>query len=237
MDDAHTVIPLSPMRKVIAVRMAEANRTIPHFRLAADLELDALMKLRQELQSLRPQEKLSLNDLLIKCCAMALMDSPAVNILWGETELFQYHTTDISVLMALGAGGLVTPIVRAAHTKSVWQISREVKDLAARAAKNALKMTEIVGGSFSISNLGMYGVDRFDAIINPPQCAILALGAAKPRVLASPDRQMRIATVLQATLSADHRAIDGATGAAFLSALRSRVEQPEHLRSSAIDIA
>lgn len=217
--------------------MAEANRTIAHFRLTADVELDALLKLRQELQSLCPEEKLSLNDLLIKCCAMALMDSPAVNILWGETELFQYHTADISVVMALGAGGLATPIVHAAETKSVWEIAREVKDLAARAAQNTLKMPEIVGGSFSISNLGMYGVDRFDAIINPPQCAILAVGAAKPRVLVTSDRQMRIATVLQATLSADHRAIDGVTGAAFLSALRARVEQPEHLHSAQTESA
>jgi pyruvate dehydrogenase E2 component (dihydrolipoamide acetyltransferase) len=131
---------------------------------------------------------------------------------------------------AIESGVLLTPIIRNADAKTIWEISREVKDLTARAAKSALKMDEIVGGSFSISNLGMYGVDQFDAIINPPQCAIVAIGAARPCVVVSPERQIRIATVMHVTLSVDHRAIDGATGAAFLSVLRQRLEQPGHLR-------
>ena len=129
-------------------------------------------------------------------------------------------------------GSLSTPVICGAERKSIWEISAEIKELAARAAKNALKMEEVVGGSFSVSNLGMFGVDQFDAIINPPQCAILAIGVAKPHVVALPEGQMRIATVLRATLSVDHRALDGAGAAAFLCALRRRIEQPDYLRSA-----
>jgi pyruvate dehydrogenase E2 component (dihydrolipoamide acetyltransferase) len=128
-------------------------------------------------------------------------------------------------------GGLSTPIIRGAESKSVWEISSEVKELSARAAKNRLKLSEIQGGSFSVSNLGMYGVDQFDAIINPPQCAILAVGQAKPRWVVSKEGEARVATVMQVTLSADHRAIDGATAARFLLAWRRRVEEPECLAS------
>jgi pyruvate dehydrogenase E2 component (dihydrolipoamide acetyltransferase) len=230
MAEAYTVVALSPIRKVIAARMSEANRTIPHFRLSTDLELDALLALRKDLQMHRPDANLSLNDLLIKVCATALMDAPAINIQWAEKEIHQYGSADISVVTALAGGGLSTPIIRSADSKSIWEISREMKELASRAAKHALKVEEIAGGSFSLSNLGMYGIDQFDAIINPPQCAILAVGAAKPRMVVLPERKTRIATLLRVTLSVDHRAIDGATGAAFLSALRHRVEQPEHLR-------
>jgi pyruvate dehydrogenase E2 component (dihydrolipoamide acetyltransferase) len=234
MAEPYTVIPLSPLRKVIAARMTEAKRTIPHFRLTCDLEMDALMGLRKALRERDPDTHPSLNDFLIKACATALMDTPALNIQWVEGQVHQYRTADISVVTAL-EGGLSTPIIRSANSKTIWEISREVKELAARAAKNALKMDEVFGGSFSISNLGMYDVDQFDAIINPPQCAILAIGSAKPRVVVSPEREMRIATVMRVTLSADHRAIDGATAAAFLSALRHRLKQPEHVLPAKVD--
>jgi len=221
-------IPLSPLRQIIAARMREAKRQIPHFRLVANIEVDALMDLRAQLRARNPNIRLSLNDLLIKATARALMDCPAVNIQWANDGIHQYRTADISVVTAV-EGGLSTPIVRNAESKSIWEIAGEVKELTSRAAKNTLRMNEIAGGSFSISNLGMHGIDQFDAIINPPQCAILAIGAAKPRVVVSPHHQMRVATVLTATLSCDHRAIDGATGAKFLSALRQRIELPEHL--------
>jgi len=228
MNEAYTVEALSPIRKIIATRMVEATRTIPHFRLTVDMEVDALLELRNVLRVSYPDAIPSLNDFLIKASAAALMDAPAINVQWVAGEVHRYRTADISVVTAL-EGGLSTPIIRNADTKSILDISREVKELAARAAKNSLKMHEIVGGSFSISNLGMYGIDQFDAIISPPQCAILAIGAAKPRVVVTPARQTHIATVLRVTLSLDHRAVDGAVGAAFLAALRRRIEQPEHM--------
>jgi len=229
MSEAYTVVPLTPLRKIIAARMTEATRTIPHYRASIDIEIDALIKLRGELKEQRPAANLSLNDLFIKACAAALMDTPAVNIQWVDNRIHQFRSADISIVTAI-EGGLATPILRNADTKSVWEISSEVKALSARAAKGALKMGEILGGSFSISNLGMFGVDEFDAIINPPQCAILAIGAARPRIIVSEDKESRSATVLRVTLSADHRAIDGAVSAVFLSAFRKRIEQPEHMR-------
>jgi pyruvate dehydrogenase E2 component (dihydrolipoamide acetyltransferase) len=223
MDEGYTVIPLSPMRKIIAARMSEAKRTIPHFRLVADIELDALLAQRTELRRARPESLLSLNDLLISACAHSLMDVPQVNVQWAEEGLRQFKAADISIVTAV-EGGLSTPIVRNADSKSVWDIASEVRELTSRAARNELTMGEILGGSFSISNLGMHGVDEFDAIINPPQCAILAIGTGKPRCVVGPNRETRVATVMRVTLSADHRAIDGVTGARFLGALRSRIE-------------
>ncbi len=225
MSEDYLVRPLTPMRKVIAARMSEAKRTIPHFRLTADIEVDALLARRTELCQTQPGVALSLNDLLIKACAQALMDVPEVNVQWAENELHQFASADISIVTAV-AGGLATPIVRKAQAKSVWEISAEVSELAARAARNTLRMDEVLGGSFSISNLGMYGVDQFDAIINPPQCAILAVGTAKARCVASRDLGPRVATVMRVTLSADHRAIDGVAGARLLAALRSCIEVP-----------
>jgi pyruvate dehydrogenase E2 component (dihydrolipoamide acetyltransferase) len=225
MNEDYLVRPLSPMRKVIAARMSEAKRTIPHFRLMADIEVDALVARRTELRQARPGMALSLNDLLIKACAQALMDVPEVNVQWADNELHQFASADISIVTAV-EGGLATPIVRKAQLKSIWEISAEVKDLAARAARNELKMEEIMGGSFSISNLGMYGVDEFDAVINPPQCAILAIGAARSRCVVSRDLEPRVATVMRVTLCADHRAIDGVEGARFLAVLKSGIEAP-----------
>lgn len=230
MDEPYTILPLSPVRKVIAARMSEAAR-IPHFRLAVDIEMDALLALRPQLQARERRVRLSLNDLLVKASATALMDAPAVNIQWVEGEIRQYRAADIAVVIAV-EGGLSAPIVRSADSKTCWEIARELAELTTRAAGGALKMHEILGGSFSISNLGMFGVDAFDAIINPPQCAILALGRAKARYVVSAEGAPRIATVLRATVSVDHRALDGVAAAAFLTALRHRIEQPEHLAAS-----
>jgi pyruvate dehydrogenase E2 component (dihydrolipoamide acetyltransferase) len=228
MDEAYTIKTLSPLRRVIATRMAEATRTIPHFRLSADIEVDALLSLRAQLKERDADVAPSLNDLLIKGCATALLDSPAVNVQWVEGEIRQYRNADIAVVTAI-EGGLSTPIIRRANHKTIWEISREVKALTARAVAGGLRMEEVFGGSFSISNLGMYGVDEFDAIINAPQCAILAVGCIKLRVVVSADHEPRVASVLRVTLSVDHRAIDGATGAEFLAALRRRLEQPSDL--------
>jgi pyruvate dehydrogenase E2 component (dihydrolipoamide acetyltransferase) len=218
------------MRRVIAARMREAYSTIPHFRASVDIEVDQLLARRNELREANPSMPLSLNDLLVKASALALMDVPEINVQWSDGELHQFLNADISIVVAV-KGGLVTPVVRDANGKSIWEISAEIRDLAARAARNELKMDEITGGSFSLSNLGMHGVDDFDAIINPPQCAILAVGSAKPRCLAGRDGQVRVGTVMRATISADHRAIDGVTAARFVSALRTRIEQPSPLAS------
>lgn len=235
MTEHYIVRPLSPMRRVIAARMTEAKRTIPHFRLGADIEVDALLMRRTELRQARPGSALSLNDLLIKACAQALMDVPDVNVQWADNELHQFANADISIVTAVD-GGLVTPIVRSAEAKSIWQISTEVRELAARAARNELKMQEIVGGSFSISNLGMHGVDEFDAVINPPQCAILAIGAAKSRCVVSRDREAKVAMVMRVTLSADHRAIDGVLGARFLTVFKRRIESPLQIAAAPGDL-
>jgi pyruvate dehydrogenase E2 component (dihydrolipoamide acetyltransferase) len=232
MPDAYEVVPLSPLRKVIAARMVEAKRTIPHFRISTAVTFDALIELRRQLRAQAEDCPLSLNDMLLKACAAALMDVPGVNVQWAEQELHQYRSADISVVTAI-EGGLATPILRNAEAKTVWQIAREVRDLTTRAARNALKASEVFGGSFSVSNLGMFNVEDFDAIINPPQCAILAIGAARPSVVAGPDLEMRVATVARVTLSVDHRAVDGKLGAAFLAAFKRRVESPDHMRAAA----
>jgi pyruvate dehydrogenase E2 component (dihydrolipoamide acetyltransferase) len=228
--EAYTIAQLSPMRKIIAARMTEAKRAIPHFRIVANVEVDAMLGVYRELRERNSEEKLSLNALMIKACATALMDFPAINIQLVDNEVRHYKAADISVVTAL-KGGLFTPIVRGAESKSIRAISREIRGRVSRAADNSLRMDEILGGSFSVSNLGMYDVDQFDAIINPPQCAILAVGAAKPRVALTKEGELKSATLMAGTLSVDHRAIDGITAARFMSALRHRLEQPEHLES------
>jgi len=198
--------------------MTEAKRSIPHFRIVADVEIDALVRLRQELRARNPSEPLSLNDMIVKACAVALMENPGINIQWADSEIRQFRTADISVVIALEEG-LSTPIIRSAESKTIWEISRDMRELISRANGNALKMNEIIGGSFSLSNLG----------VNPPQCAILAIGAGKPRVIASKGCSTRIATLMRVTLSVDHRAIDGVTAAKFMAALTQRLEAPEHM--------
>lgn len=228
MAEPYTVVPLTPLRRAIAARMTEAASTIPHFRAAVDVEMDALLGLRERFNRERPDSKVSVNDCIIKACASTLMLHPAVNVQWVDNKIHRYNQADISVIVAVD-GGLVTPVVRATQAKSLPDIAIEVRSLAARAAARQLKMDEIVGGSFSVSNLGGYGVDEFDAIINPPQCAILAVGAARPRPVACEDGTIRVAKVLRACLSLDHRAIDGAVAAQFLAGLRQSLEQPEAL--------
>ena len=227
MTDNFKVIPLTPLRKIIAARMTDAKQTIPHYRVGADIEMDALLALRQQFNEEHPNTKVSVNDFIIKACAMALIENPALNIQLIDNEIHQYPQADISVVIAV-EGGLSTPVIRHANRKSVQAIAEEVKELTARAQQGSLKMDEILGGTFSVSNLGMYGVDQFDAIINPPQCAILAVGGAKPQAVIRED-EIKTARVMRVTLSLDHRAIDGATGAQFLSILRNLLQEPESL--------
>jgi pyruvate dehydrogenase E2 component (dihydrolipoamide acetyltransferase) len=228
MAEPYRAVQLTPLRKIIAARMTEAKRTIPHFRVMIDVELDALLALRGQVNAAQPEAKVSVNDCLVKAAAAALMEHPGINCQLVGDEIHQYHEADISVVIAV-EGGLSTPVIRHANRKTVQDIAMEVKTLAARAAKGQLKMNEIVGGSFSISNLGGYGVEQFDAIINPPQCAILAVGCAKRRMIVNDSDETRIATVLRATLSVDHRAIDGVSAAAFLETLRQTLQQPQAL--------
>lgn len=225
-DSSFDVVRLSPLRKAIATRMSEAKRNIPHFRLSAEIEIDALQSVREALNRDVQFGRLSLNDLIVKCCAAALMEVPEVNVQWAESAVHRFTAADISIVTAV-PGGLSTPIIRAANTKPVSEISREIRLLAERAARHSLSMDEISGGSFSVSNLGMYGVESFDAIINSPQCAILAIGMARRALRIEKDGTPRPVSRMNVTLSVDHRAIDGATGAAFLSSLRRHLEQPE----------
>ena len=221
-------IKLSNMRKVIARRLTEAKQTIPHYYLTIDCELDALLKLRAELNA-RPgaDYKLSVNDFLIKALALALRKVPAANRGWGGDKLYQYRDVDIGVAVAI-PDGLVTPLIRRADQKGLATISTEMRDLSARARDPGgmkLKPEEYQGGSFSISNLGMYGIREFAAVINPPQAGILAVGAGELRPVIK-DGALATATVMTATLSADHRLVDGATGAELLATFKRYVEEP-----------
>lgn len=227
---AFDVVPLSPLRKAIAAQTGEAKRTIPHYRVGMDVRMDRVLALRNQVNQLNrhgPEHRVSINDAIIKACAAALLDRPELNIQLAGDEIHRYRHADISVVVAV-PGGLSTPIVRAADTKTIQEISREVRTLTDRASKNQLKRSEVLGGTFSISNLGMYGVDEFDAVINPPQCAILAVGAVRQRPMVQHEIIVS-AALMRATLSLDHRAIDGAAGAAFLSCLREKLEHPEPL--------
>ena len=225
MTDSYTVIPLSPLRKVIAARMTETKQTIPHFRLTVDIELDALLAARADANSRQLESKISINDCLVKACGIALASHPAVNIQLVGEEIRQFREVDISVAVAVD-GGLVTPVVRNVGGKTVREIAVQMRSLASRAAARQLKMSEIMGGSFSLSNLGAYGIDQFDAIINAPQGAILAVGRAKPQLVPADEGGSRAVMMMHATLSADHRAIDGASGAGFLQTLRQTLESP-----------
>ncbi|MCK8783550.1 pyruvate dehydrogenase complex dihydrolipoamide acetyltransferase [Roseomonas sp. NAR14] len=225
----HTPIPNSSMRKVIARRLAEAKSTIPHFYVAMDIQLDALLKLRADLNARAPKEgpgafKLSVNDLIIKAAAVTLRRIPKVNASWSDEAILQYQDVDISVAVSI-PDGLITPIVRRADQKGLAAISNEMKDLGARAKAGKLKPEEFQGGGFSISNMGMYGVRDFAAIINPPQAGILAVGAGEQRPVVR-DGALAIATVMTCTLSVDHRVIDGALAAEWLAAFKVIVEDP-----------
>ncbi|MDP7547288.1 MAG: pyruvate dehydrogenase complex dihydrolipoamide acetyltransferase [Alphaproteobacteria bacterium] len=216
---------LSAMRKIIARRMSEAKREAPHFYLTMDCELDALLALRQDLNARADGAfKLSVNDLVIKAAAVALMKEPDANVGYGDEGIRRYKSADISVAVA-SERGLITPVIRNANGKGLEAISREMRELAEKANAGKLMPEEYQGGSFSISNLGMYGVRQFDAVINIPQACILAVGAGEQRPIVK-DGALAIATVMSVTLSVDHRAVDGAIGARFLAAFRGLVEDP-----------
>jgi pyruvate dehydrogenase E2 component (dihydrolipoamide acetyltransferase) len=216
---------LSSMRKTIAQRLQLSKQTIPHFYLTVDCEIDALLDLRKRLNAKADGAyKLSVNDLIIKICGLALRKVPAANASYSDQGIKLYKTADVSVAVAID-GGLITPVIRDAANKGLETISSDMKDLAARAREGKLKPEEYQGGSFSISNLGMYGIKQFDAVINPPQGAILAIGAGEERPVVR-NGALAVATVMTCTLSCDHRVVDGAIGAEFLKAFKAMVEEP-----------
>ena len=221
-----TAIALNAMRKAIASRLQAAKRNAPHFRLTVDLNVEAMQNLRKQINDSVPQVKLSINDMLIKAAAAALLKVPEVNVQFDEAtqSILQFAQADISVAVAI-PNGLITPIIKAANQKSLSEISTEMRDLATRAKTGKLQPDEFQGGSFSISNLGMLGIKQFDAIINPPQGAIMALGASEARAVVE-QGEIVVREMVTATLSCDHRVIDGAVGAKFLASFKQFVENP-----------
>jgi pyruvate dehydrogenase E2 component (dihydrolipoamide acetyltransferase) len=228
-----TKIPNNNMRKVIARRLSESKQTVPHFYLTVECELDKLLEVRKEInfdaegaagKDKKPSYKLSVNDFIIKATALALKKVPAANASWTDEAILQFNNVDISVAVAID-GGLITPIVKNADQKSVITVSNEMKDLAARAKTGKLAPEEFQGGGFSISNLGMFGVKQFAAIVNPPQGCILAVGAGEDRAVVRHGK-LEIRNIVDLTLSVDHRVVDGAVGAQFLAALKHYLESP-----------
>lgn len=218
-----TEIPHTGMRRAIARRLTESKSTVPHFYLVADCRVDRLIALRAEVNESAPV-KVSLNDFVLKAAAAAFIDVPEANAIWGETAITRFSTVDMSVAVAI-EGGLVTPVVRSVERLSMTEIARTVADLAERARAGRLKQHELEGGSFAVSNLGMYGVTEFSAIINPPQSAILAVGLARPQAVVV-DGALEVGTIMTVTLSADHRVLDGALAAQWLAAFVRRIEHP-----------
>ena len=223
-------IPHDGMRKTIARRLTEAKQTIPHFYVTLDCELDALLKLRAELNAAAPEKdgkpayKLSVNDMVIKALALALKAVPDANVSWTEGAMLKHKHADVGVAVSI-PGGLITPIIRDACHKTLSQISNEMKDMAARAKARKLKPEEYQGGTTAVSNLGMFGVKDFAAVVNPPHATILAVGAGEQRVIVK-GGQPAVATVMSVTLSTDHRAVDGALGAELLQAFKGYIEKP-----------
>ena len=226
-DREYTEIPLDGMRKTIAARLTEAKSTIPHFYLRRDIKLDALMAFRAQINKGLESRgvKLSVNDFIIKACANALQSVPAANAVWAGDRVLQLKPSDVAVAVAID-GGLFTPVLKDADKKSLSALSSEMKDLAGRARNKKLAPHEYQGGSFAISNLGMFGIDNFDAVINPPHGAILAVGAGVKKPVIGDDGDITIATVMSVTLSVDHRVIDGALGAELLKAIVDNLENP-----------
>jgi pyruvate dehydrogenase E2 component (dihydrolipoamide acetyltransferase) len=224
-----TEVPHSSMRRVIAKRLAEAKREAPHFYVAMDCEVDKLLALRKELNERAPKDgpgayKLSVNDFVIRALALALRKVPAANAAWTENAIRLYEGVDVSVAVAI-PNGLITPVIRSAHVKGLAEISNEMRVLAEKARTGKLLPEEYQGGTVSLSNLGMYGVKHFSAVLNPPQGCILAVGAAEQRPVVR-DGALAIATVMTCTVSCDHRSVDGAVGAEFLAAFKKLVEDP-----------
>jgi pyruvate dehydrogenase E2 component (dihydrolipoamide acetyltransferase) len=221
----YTEIPNNNIKKVTARRLTEAKQTIPHFYLSVDCVLDKLLAARVAMNDAADGAyKLSVNDFVIKANAMALKAYPPANVSWTDDAVLQYKHADISIAVAT-PNGLITPIIKAAETKSLSEISNEMKDLAKRAKEGKLKPVEFQGGSFSISNLGMFGVKNFQAIVNPPQSCIMAVGAGEERVVVE-NGQMVVRTVMTVTLSTDHRSVDGAVGAEYLQHFKKFIENP-----------
>ncbi|HEX8499191.1 MAG TPA: pyruvate dehydrogenase complex dihydrolipoamide acetyltransferase [Pyrinomonadaceae bacterium] len=218
---------VSTMRATIARRLVTSLGPIPHIFLTAEVEMDRTVEMRRQLNELDPENKVSINDFVIKVAAVALMQHPAVNASFQEKAVRYYERADVGVAVAL-ENGLITPVVRAANTKSVGQISREVKELAERARNRKLTPEEYTGATFSVSNLGMFGIDEFTALINPPEAAILAVGAVTPRPVVR-DGEVTVRQLMRVTLSCDHRIVDGATGAKFLQTLKKILENPLYL--------
>ena len=237
-EGSYEIVPHDGMRKTIAKRLVEAKSTIPHFYLTIDCTLDALLALRAELNNAAPTRKrdkgdkgedpvykLSVNDMVIKAMALALRDVPEANVSWTESGMLKHHHADVGVAVSI-PGGLITPIIRRAEEKSLSTISNEMKDLAARARERKLKPEEYQGGTSAVSNLGMFGIKDFAAVINPPHATILAVGAGQQRAVVKEDGTVAAATVMSVTLSTDHRAVDGALGAQLLAAFRTYIENP-----------
>jgi pyruvate dehydrogenase E2 component (dihydrolipoamide acetyltransferase) len=220
----YTERPLTAMRRVIARRLTEAKQTVPHFYLTIDCEIDELLKIRADLNAKSDAYRISVNDFVIRATALALRQVPAANASWSDEAILLWDRVDIAVAVALD-DGLITPIVKAADRKGLAAIANETKDLFARARAGKLKLEEFQGGTFSVSNLGMYGVRDFAAVINPPHGGILAVGAGEQRPVVK-NGGLEVATVMSCTLSCDHRAVDGAVGAQFLAAFKKLVEDP-----------
>jgi len=225
-------VPLDGMRRIIAARLVQAKQTIPHFYLTADVEIGRLISLREDANAAAPKDsdgkpafKLSLNDLIIKAWAAALQRVPAANAVWAQDRILRFQHSDVAVAVAID-GGLITPVIRRVEAKTLSAISNEMKELAARARARKLTPDEYQGGSSTISNLGMYGVREFSAIINPPQATVLAVGAARRQAVEKEDGGVAFASVLSVTLSCDHRVVDGALGAELLAAFQRFVERP-----------
>ncbi|MBX9841112.1 MAG: pyruvate dehydrogenase complex dihydrolipoamide acetyltransferase [Xanthobacteraceae bacterium] len=224
-------VPLDGMRRTIATRLVEAKQTIPHFYLTTDVTMDALMRLREEANAGAPKAgeaaayKLSVNDFVIKALALALQRVPAANAVWAGDRILRFRHSDVGVAVAID-GGLLTPVIRSAEAKSLSAISNEMKELAGRAKDKKLKPAEYQGGSSAISNLGMYGVREFSAIINPPHATILAVGASQRRPVEADDGAVKFVSQMTVTLSCDHRVVDGALGAELLAAFKALIENP-----------
>ena len=220
-------VKLDGMRKTIAARLTEAKQSIPHFYLRRDIHLDALLKFRSQLNKQLDAKgvKLSVNDFIIKACALALQEVPEANAVWAGDRILKLLSSDVAVAVAI-EGGLFTPVLQDAEMKSLSALSSEMKDLAARARDRKLAPHEYQGGSFAISNLGMFGIENFDAVINPPHGAILAVGAGTKKPVVGDDGELTVATVMSVTLSVDHRVIDGALGAKLLEAIKQNLENP-----------
>ncbi|ATG39755.1 pyruvate dehydrogenase complex dihydrolipoamide acetyltransferase [Phaeobacter piscinae] len=220
-------VKLDGMRKTIAARLTEAKQTVPHFYLRRDIQLDALLKFRGELNKQLEARgvKLSVNDFIIKACALALQAVPDANAVWAGDRVLKMQSSDVAVAVAI-EGGLFTPVLQDSDTKSLSTLSTEMKDLAKRARDRKLAPHEYQGGSFAISNLGMFGIDNFDAIVNPPHAGILAVGAGVKKPVVGADGELAVATVMSVTMSVDHRVIDGALGAELLNAIKDNLENP-----------